>query len=271
VRYDDEFEKEGPPFAEPRSLRSLAGETWRHFSAIIVAVVFALSIRSFAAETFYVPSESMLPTLVVGDHMLVPKFTFGAHIPFTEFHFPALREPRRGEVVTFILGRKAFNDICPIDLCPDYPRERFVKRIIGLPGDVIEILNDRVHLNGRPLPLEASNEVFVDDSGEALALGVEVVDESTHAVLDHPRRRGLNQARFEVPEGRYFMLGDNRDNSNDSRGWGTVRRAEIIGPVTFLYWSWNNRGTWRSMLNPSTWWTLLSRETRWERMGMTVE
>jgi hypothetical protein len=67
------------------------------------------------------------------------------------------------------------------------------------------------------------------------------------------------------------MLGDNRDNSNDSRGWGTVRREEIIGPVTILYWSWNNRGSWWSMLSPATWWRLLTSETRWDRIGMTVQ
>jgi signal peptidase I len=257
--------------AKPRTLRSLAGEAWRHFSAVVIAILCALLIRALVVETFYVPSESMLPTLVVGDHMLVEKFTFGARIPFTELRFPALREPRRGEVVTFVLGREEYGEICPIDHCPDYPRERFVKRIVGLPGDTIEVLADRVYLNGQLVHVERSKERFVDDSGDALHVGVELLDESPHAVLDHPGRRGMNQVRFTVPEGRYYMMGDNRDHSNDSRGWGTVRGAEIIGPVTFLYWSWNNRGTWRSMLNPLTWWRLLTRETRWERIGMSIQ
>jgi len=243
---------------------------WQQFRSVLVAVTLALLIRSLVVESYYVPSESMLPTLVVGDHMLVQKFTFGARIPFTSLQFPALRDPRRGEVVTFVLGRKGFGEICPADRCPDYPRERFVKRIVGLPGDTIEVIDGRVEVNGRRLPVEGSKDSLVDDSGDVLRLGTETIDTFTHAVADHPESHGLNQTHFTVPEDRYFMLGDNRDNSYDSRGWGTVARGDIIGPVTILYWSWNNRGTWLSMLNPATWWRLLTNETRWSRLGMTV-
>jgi signal peptidase I len=222
-------------------------------------------------ETYYVPSESMLPTLLIGDHMLVNKFAYGARIPFTEIQLPALREPERGDVVTFVLGRKGPGRICPVDRCPDYPREGFVKRIVGLPGDTLEIADDRVFLNGKPVPVEYSGELFVDDAGEGLRHGTERLGDSPHALLDHPGRGGLQQVRITVPEGRYFMLGDNRDNSNDSRGWGTVRRVDIKGPVMMIYWSWNNRGSWASMLNPVTWWKLLRGETRWSRFGKSVE
>jgi signal peptidase I len=222
-------------------------------------------------ETYYVPSESMLPTLLVGDHMLVNKFAFGARIPFTDIQLPALREPSRGDVVTFVLGRRGPTQICPLDRCPDYQEEGFVKRIVGLPGDSIEVRGDRVILNGEPLSVEYGGETFTDEDGDELRLGVELLGGKPHAVLDAPHRNGLEQVRITVPEGRYFMMGDNRDNSNDSRAWGTVRRLDIKGPVMMIYWSWNNRGSWRSMLNPLTWWRLLTGETRWSRIGMSVE
>jgi len=238
---------------------------------VLWALGIALIVRSLVFETYYVPSESMLPALLIGDHMLVNKFAFGARIPFSDIQLPALREPKRGDVVTFVLGRGGRRRICPVDRCPDYPREGFVKRIVGLPGDTLEVVNNRVLLNGEPLRVEYTGEVFFDDAGEGLRVGSEFLGGSQHLVLDHPRRNGLNQVRITVPEGRYFMMGDNRDNSNDSRGWGTVRRVDIKGPVTMIYWSWNNRGSWWSMLNPVTWWKLLSSETRWGRFGTAVE
>jgi signal peptidase I len=240
-------------------------------STVLWALVIALLVRSLVIETYYVPSESMLPTLLVGDHMLVNKFAFGARIPFTEIRLPALREPKRGDVVTFVLGRQGPGRICPVDRCPDHPRGVFVKRIVGLPADTIEVLGDRVVLNGQPLRSEYGPETFVDDAGEKLRMGTEFLGDSPHAVLDHPRRKGSSQVRITVPEGRYFVMGDNRDNSNDSRGWGTIRRADIKGPVMMIYWSWNNRASWWSMLNPVTWWRLLLGETRWDRFGMRVE
>jgi signal peptidase I len=228
-------------------------------------------VRSLVIETYYVPSESMLPTLLIGDHMLVNKFAFGARIPFTDTQLPALREPRRGDVVTFVLGRRGPTQICPVDRCPDYPREGFVKRIVGLPGDTIEVRDGGLVLNGESLHVDYSGETFTDTADDELRLGIELLDGAPHPVLDTPRRNGLDQIRITVPEGRYFMMGDNRDNSNDSRGWGTVRRIDIKGPVTMIYWSWNNRGSWWSMLNPLTWWKLLTGETRWSRIGISVE
>ena len=121
------------------------------------------------------------------------------------------------------------------------------------------------------LPVESDGREFVDATGAAHELVREVIDGAPHAILDRPGEEGLEQVRITVPEGRYFMMGDNRDNSVDSRRWGTVRRADIVGPVTRIYWSWNNRESWLAMLNPLTWWRLLSGETRWSRMGKSVE
>jgi len=250
---------------------SRAQAVGHQLSTLLWAIVIALLVRSLVIETYYVPSESMLPTLLIGDHMLVNKFAFGARIPFTDLQLPALREPARGDVVTFVLGRRGATHICPLDRCPDYPEEGFVKRIVGIPGDTVEVRDGRVMLNGEPLSVEYDGATFTDEEGNELRMGFELLGDSLHPVLDAPYRNGLDQVRITVPEGRYFMMGDNRDNSNDSRAWGTVRRLDIKGPVMLIYWSWNNRGSWWSMLSPFTWWRLLTSETRWGRIGMSVE
>jgi signal peptidase I len=247
--------------------KSFAGRVWHQTSPIVLAIAIALIVRALVIESFYVPSGSMLPTLLVGDHVFVSKFTYGARIPFTDWRLPSVRDPERGEVAIFELGRGR-GGICPLDLCPDARREDFVKRIVGLPGDTLEFRNGRVLINGEPLPLAFDGGQFVDEEdGRSYAVGREVLGEHVHAVLDHPNLPGPQGRRIEVPEGRYFMMGDNRDNSNDSRIWGTVRREEIKGPVVVIYWSWNNRGSWLSMLNPWTWVKLLATETRWSRIG----
>jgi signal peptidase I len=242
-----------------------------NFGSIGLAVGIALLVRAMLFETYYVPSESMLPTLLVGDHMLVNKYAFGAGVPFTSYRLPALREPVRGDVVTFVLGRDALGRICPSDRCPDYPVEGFVKRVVGLPGDIVEVKGDRVYLNDEPLEVDFDTGSFLDDVGTRLRIGREHLAGATHSVLDDPGQGGLTQVRITVPEGRYFMLGDNRDHSADSRAWGTVSREHLKGPVTRIYWSWNNQGSWASMLNPLTWWSLLRSETRWDRIGHVVE
>jgi len=244
---------------------------WHQLGSTAVAVVIALLIRAMLFETYYVPSESMLPTLLIGDHMLVNKFAYGARIPFAGWRLPAVREPRRGDVVVFDVGRRGPVEICPLDRCPDYSPEGFVKRIVGVPGDTIEVRGGRLILNGAPVPDQGRGERFVDHAGEALDVRTERLGDVAFSVLDHPQRTGLEQVRIAVPEGRYFMMGDNRDNSNDSRGWGTVAAADLKGPVTRIYWSWNNQGSWLSMLSPVTWWNLLSGETRWDRIGQSVE
>jgi len=137
--------------------------------------------------------------------------------------------------------------------------------------NTIEVKGDRVYLNDVLLPVEFDAGIFLDDAGNRLRIGREFLEHSSQPVLDDPRYGGLTQVRITIPEDRYFMLGDNRDNSNDSRGWGTVGRADLKGPVTRIYWSWNNQGSWASMLNPLTWWRLLRHETRWDRIGLAVE
>jgi signal peptidase I len=248
---------------------SFARRTWEQVGPIGLAVAIALLIRAMVIESYYVPSESMLPTLLIGDHVFVNKFVFGAKIPFTDIHLPALRDPQRGEIVVFALGRRGSMQICPLDQCPDYPAEGFVKRLVALPGDRVEYRGSALFVNGERVPWHDTGRTFRDESGRDYPVFDEQLDGCKHEILEHPMLPGLSHPEITVPEGRYYFLGDNRDNSNDSRAWGTVRREDLKGPVVINYWSWNNQESWLAMLNPLTWIRLLWSEMRWGRIGMT--
>jgi signal peptidase I len=247
---------------------SLGRRVWDQVGPLLLAVLIALGIRAMVIESYYVPSESMLPTLLIGDHVFVNKFVYGARIPFTDIHLPALRDPERGEIVVFALGRRGMGEICPLDRCPDYRAEGFVKRIAGLPGDRVEYRRGVFYLNGERVETHATGETFLDKEGREFPVFREDLGACHHELLDHPATAGLSQEPFTVPEGHYFFMGDNRDNSNDSRGWGTVPRNDLKGPIIVNYWSWNNQRSWAAMLNPLTWLDLLWNEMRWDRIGM---
>jgi signal peptidase I len=249
----------------------LARRAWDQIWPLAVAVLVALSIRAVVIESYYVPSESMLPTLLIGDHVFVNKFSYGARIPFTETFLPPVRDPERGEIVVFALGRNANGEICPIDECPGARVEGFVKRVVALPGDRVEYRRGELLVNGEPVSSVETGELFSDEAGREYRVKREDLEGCIHEVLDLPGHPGLNHPPRVVPEGRYYLLGDNRDNSNDSRRWGTVRREELKGPVIFNYWSWNNQESWAAMLNPWTWIRLLWGEMRWGRIGMTYD
>ncbi len=244
---------------------------WSQVWPLAAALALALVIRGMVIESYYVPSESMLPTLLIGDHVFVNKFTYGSKIPLTNVRLPAVREPRRGEVVIFALGRDDQGRFCPLDECPDRGAEGFVKRIVGLPGDTLEFRDGVLEIEDVDVKLCFTGDRFEDDNGLAYDVGRETVDGYEHAVLEHAAMPGLKRSRVTVPENRYFVMGDNRDNSNDSRKWGTFHHDDIKGPVMFIYWSWNNRSTWPEMANPLTWWRLLTGETRWSRTGDSLD
>ena len=228
---------------------------------LAIALAIALAIRTFVIEPFTIPSGSMLPTLLIGDHLFVNKFVYGIRVPFTEIRLPGLREPQRGDVVVFTVGKRG-NDIGPIDRRPDLPRDNFVKRIIGLPGDLMAMRGGLVTVNGAPLAQSDGGEIF-RDGGRELHILRESLGERDHAILDDPRASpGCPQCPFRVEEGRYFMMGDNRDHSADSRIWASVCFSEIKGPAFILYWSWNYNRGWAELLNPVTWVRLLAGETR---------
>lgn len=250
--------------------RSFASAIWDQLGTLALAVLIALGIRTFVAEPFRIPSGSMFPTLLIGDHLFVNKIVYGAAIPFTELRLPALREPQRGDVVVFTVAADG-HATHPADLMPHLPRESFVKRILGLPGDHIEYQGDDVFVNGERMDAESTGEVFVDPNEHQLDLRRVTLPERSFTILSDPHSRGPRDGSIVVPEGRYFMMGDNRDHSKDSRNWGTVRLEEFRGPAFVLYWSWNFNGGWAPLANPFTWWNLLTNEMRWERIGRWVE
>jgi signal peptidase I len=203
------------PISRPRR-KSLFRE---YSEAIIIAVLLALFIRQFAVQAFTIPSGSMMDTLLIGDYILVNKFLFGAEIPLTDRHLPGLRDPQRGDVVVF-----------------KYPNDEtrdFIKRISAIGGDTIQVRDNRVTLNGSPIdePYARAGSFTGPPSGQCgYAYGCDPL---------------------KVPAGAYFVMGDNRDNSQDSRYWGFVRREKIRGKAFLIYWSWNGDGHW----------------LRWQRLG----
>ncbi|MEK6776086.1 MAG: signal peptidase I [bacterium] len=178
---------------------------WReNFEAILIAVVLALFIRTFVVQAFKIPSGSMLETLQIGDHILVNKFIYGTHIPFTHISFFHIQKPQRGDIVVFKY---------PVDEQRD-----FIKRVVGTPGDTVEVRNKIVYVNGERL----NDEDYVVHRDSIII----------------PGQRD-NFGPVTVPENCYFMMGDNRDGSFDSRFWGYVKQEQILGKALIIYWSWD--------------------------------
>jgi signal peptidase I len=177
-----------------------------YFEAICIAILLALFIRTFVVQAFKIPSGSMLPTLLIGDHLLVNKFIYGIRVPFTGKILVPINSPKQGDVIVFRF---------PKDRSIDY-----IKRVIGTPGDTVEIKNKKVFINGEP----------INDPHAHI---------TTPAVLNANASPRDNFGPILVPEQRVFVMGDNRDNSYDSRFWGFVDQRDILGKAFILYWSWD--------------------------------
>lgn len=188
--------------------------------AILIAVLLALVIRTLVVQAFTIPSGSMMDTLLVGDYILVNKFLYGPEVPFTDWRLPGLRPPARGDIIVFRYPQDESRD--------------FIKRIVGTPGDVIQVRGHQVYVNGQLLP-----EPYVKPGSASAA----------HA---GPGYCGYAYGcePTVVPPGSYFVMGDNRDNSQDSRYWGFVRREKIKGKAFLIYWSWDSERHW------VRWWRL---------------
>ena len=196
--------------------------TFREYAeAILMALLLALFIRTFIVQAFKIPSGSMIPTLAIGDHILVNKLSYGVRIPFVEKYLLEFGALARGDVIVFI-----------------YPEDRskdFIKRVIGVAGDNVEVRNKKVFINGKAV--EDSHAHF---EGYDPQLGGTV--------------NGDNYGPKVVPEGHVFVMGDNRDRSYDSRFWGYVSLSEVRGKAFLIYWSWDGIDRW----------------VRWERLGSLI-
>lgn len=180
-----------------------------------------LVLRSFVVEPFQIPSGSMIPTLKIGDFILVNKFTYGLRLPVLRTKVVSLGEPKRGDVMVFF---------------PPHDKRYFIKRVIGLPGDEIRIVDNVIYINGEEL-----QQTVLENTQEP---GYKVVNELLGGA-QHLARKRIPAGRFGrdlrelVPEGHYYMIGDNRDHSHDSRAWGPVPEQNIVGKAFLVWMHWD--------------------------------
>jgi signal peptidase I len=203
----------------------------------VIAIVFVL--RSFLFEPFKIPSGSMVPTLLVGDLILVNKFTYGVRLPVVNVKVIPRNDPQRGDVIVFRY--------------PPDPRLDYIKRVVGVPGDEVEWINQRLSINGQPVALQPLGEYYDEDSLRYAPHFSEKLGTVDHRILVDPKRNSFlagsdrsfpfhqncrytaEGVRCKVPEGHYFVMGDNRDNSQDSRYWGFVPDRNLVGKA-FMIW-----------------------------------
>ena len=200
---------------------SVIVEYARSFFPVLLLV---LLLRSFLFEPFRIPSASMMPTLLTGDFIFVNKFAYGLRLPVLNTKIVEVGEPKRGDVVVFRL--------------PSDPSINYIKRVVGLPGDVVEYdgKQERITINGERIDIEPvgqyPDEIVYD-------LGREVLGEHEHGVLLAENRFGTG-GTYRVPEGHYFMMGDNRDNSKDSRYFGPVPEGNLVGKAFMIWMNWDS-------------------------------
>jgi signal peptidase I len=188
--------------------------------ALLVAALLAFFIRSFVVQAFKIPSGSMLPTLQIGDHILVNKFIYGLRLPYPlEKTLIEWGDPQRGDVIVFVYPRD--------------PSKDFIKRVVAVEGDTVEIRHKQLYVNG--VKVDDPHATFADDAQE----------------VPGPRD---NFGPVTVPPHKLFVMGDNRDRSHDGRFWGFVDRGEVKGKAFLIYWSWDGDDRW----------------VRWERIGHLI-
>lgn len=183
------------------------GKLRENIEAIVIAVILALFIRTFVVQAFKIPSGSMKPTLQIGDHILVNKFIYGVKLPFIMTKIIPVTEPTNGDIIVFKY--------------PKDPDKDFIKRVIGVPGDTVKVRNKKIFVNN--VQLSVDHGVHSDPN-----------------IIPAQMNQRDNFGPVTVPENSYFVMGDNRDNSYDSRFWGFVGEKAIKGKAFIIYWSWDS-------------------------------
>lgn len=184
--------------------------------SFLPVLLFVLVIRSFIFEPFRIPSGSMKPTLLVGDFIFVKKYSYGLRLPVTETKIIETGEPERGDVVVFRL--------------PSDPNINYIKRVIGLPGDEVRFERQRLTINGVMMDLDVNGETF-----DGAPVYVEDLDGRVHKTLIHNPGRSKQDGIYRIPEGQYFVMGDNRDQSKDSRFIGTIPEKYLVGEAVRVW------------------------------------
>ena len=215
---------------------------WREWGeSLLIIAVLAVVIRSFIVAPFKIPSSSMVPTLEIGDYLFVLRYPYGFRIPLTDIQLLS-KQAARGDVAVFVY---------PEDESKDY-----IKRIVGLPGDKIVYRDNKLSINGKEMPLveKGTRTYFMQDGGvDVSGLFVEDIDGLKHFVLR--KEYSIRDGEWVVPEGKYFAVGDNRNNSRDSRFWGFVPQSYMVGRAAIIWWSWDSsKGS-----------------VRWDRIGHVIE
>ncbi len=232
---------------EQAKRKLLAQPWWLDWTAgLFPVILIVFLLRSFLFEPFKIPSGSMVPTLLVGDLILVNKYHYGVRLPVLNKKIIANNDPKRGDVMVFRY---------PVD-----PRVDYIKRVVGIPGDEVAYLNQKLTINGQLVPTKALGEFYDEDSMRYVPMFSELLGTVEHRILVDPKRPayfGGDQKSFpmhencryqpegvvcKVPPGHYFMMGDNRDNSQDSRFWGFVPDENIVGRAFFVWMNFGNLG-----------------------------
>jgi len=247
VAADAISEKNVPPTetlseAKERLLKEpILVEYARSLFPVILAV---LVLRSFLVEPFRIPSNSMMPTLLTGDFILVNKFSYGIRLPVLNSKIIDVGKPKRGDVMVF-----------------RYPRDPsidYIKRVIGLPGDKIVYRNKQLFVNGEQARQEAKGTYIGIGSGVPMSgakMHLERLSGADHDILVDENRVTAMAGEFIVPEGQYFVMGDNRDNSNDSRYWGSVPEENLVGKAFMIWMNWDSKAS----------------GIAWERLGSSIK
>jgi signal peptidase I len=236
---------DGPDLEQTRQ-KLLMQPWWLDWTAGLFPVILAVFLlRSFLVEPFKIPSGSMIPTLLVGDLILVNKFTYGLRLPVVHTRLTEGTPPARGDVMVFRY--------------PPKPSLDYIKRVVGLPGDEVAYLNKRLTVNGQPVPHQPTKDYFEEDSMRYSRQFAESLGGKNYRVLnddDRPAfipgaedfpfkencRYSVEGVVCKVPQGHYFMMGDNRDNSLDSRYWGFVPDRNIVGKAFFIWMNFGDLG-----------------------------